>query len=767
MALAADLLKKISNPRLSKSERALFRCALARELEAGGSFEAARGALGEIWVGVGERPRLHDLEPVARATVLLRAGTLTGSLGSTQQLPQAAEAAKDLISEALNCYITLGERERAVEARLELAWCYWREGAFDEARVMLLNATDEISAEEEPELCALALVRRAIVEKEMAQCTRAFVLLGEAAPLVQKLAWQHTLKGTYYNTLALILRSMGEAERREEYIARALVEFATASHHFEQAGHTRERGAVENNLGDLYLKAGKLEKAREHLDRARRLFESVKDEGRLATVNEALARLLLAEGRNFKAERSARVAVNILGRGGEQARLIEALTTHAVALARLGQHASAKSALTSAIEIGEQIGCHEGAGRAALTLLEELADHLAYEEIQEAYDSADSLLLRREAQSIETTERLRACARLIIQAARGVTAKMEHAHAGAFIHASPRTRELLDQVERAARTNVTILITGETGTGKEVLAAQIHAWSGRPGAFVAVNCAGLNENLIESEVFGHRRGAFTDAIQDHAGAAKSAAYGTLFLDEIGELSPANQAKLLRLLESKEIKAVGSDATEQIDVRIVAATNRDLSKLVSEGRFRLDLYHRLCVFEVEIPPLRERAEDIRPLAEHFITAALERHKRQLTFPEETLAAISKLELPGNARELRSLVERTVILGSEGGEVTPLVIDNLTLRRQPTAKVNAEAQTETPKEWSGRSLAEEIKAYEKELIRSALQKSGGSITEAARLLGISHQALTKKINSAHKDLQAARKQPRRRSIFRKKN
>ncbi|MEJ7617130.1 MAG: sigma 54-interacting transcriptional regulator [Pyrinomonadaceae bacterium] len=375
------------------------------------------------------------------------------------------------------------------------------------------------------------------------------------------------------------------------------------------------------------------------------------------------------------------------------------------------------------------------------------------------------MLRRGRQQQAATIERLRNCAKLIIHEARDNAAKTNFAHSCDFVHASARTAKLLCEVECAARTDVTLLITGETGTGKEVLAAQIHAWSGRQGHLVTVNCAGLHEGLIESEVFGHRKGAFTDATQDHAGAAKRASGGTLFLDEIGEISPVNQAKLLRLLESKEIKAVGSDMAERIDLRIIAATNRNLSKLVREGRFRLDLYHRLCVFVVEIPPLRERAEDIRPLAEHFIATALKRNHRRMTFSEEALATIARLELRGNARELRSLIERMVIFGSDGGEATPLAVHNAALQHTAAAATLDDLQIDVLRKRRSCSLANEIKAYEKELIRGALQKSSGSITEAARLLGISHQALTKKINSAHQDLQSARKQPRRRSIFRK--
>ncbi|HVG38802.1 MAG TPA: sigma 54-interacting transcriptional regulator [Pyrinomonadaceae bacterium] len=753
-------MQRISDPKLTRGERVLLRCELSRELEESGNFEAARGALGELWTRLGERPAVENLTENERAAVLLRVGTLTGYLGSMQQFERGQELAKDLISEALTIYESLAVTARIAEARIELAWCYWREGAFDEARVILDEAVSGLD-NQEPELRATALVRRAVIEKEATQFSAALKTLDEAARYVRLSPDNHALQGSYHNTLAMALRNQGEAEKREDYIDRALIEYAAASYHFEQAGHTHNRASVENNLGVLYFKAGKLDKAREHLERARRLFETVKDAGRIAVVNETRARVLLAEGRNFKAERLMRPAVKVLEAGGETAHLIEALTTHAVALARLAQYEKARGNLARAVEVGQRLGNHEGAGRAAMTVIEELHERLTNRELREAYELADGLL--QNSHHPETIERLRRCARTIIQAAQGMAPppKPDAPKYAAFVHAAPQTTEMLRQLERASLTDATLLITGETGTGKEVLAKLVHECSGRAGALVTLNCAALNEELIESEVFGHKKGSFTDACEDYAGAAKMAEGGTLFLDEIGELSEANQAKILRLLENKEVRALGSERAERVDVRIVAATNRNLLRLVQESLFRLDLYHRLCVFEVALAPLRERREDIRPLAEFFITAALRRHGRRVTFTEESLLEISRLELRGNARELRSLIERTVIMAKEGDVVTARAVQTLAMRRAGGA-----AQGDLLHAWRGCSLGDEMKAYEKDLIRRALEECRGSITETARLLGISHQSLIKKINSIHPELFGARKEPRRRSIIRKK-
>ncbi|MEJ7617131.1 MAG: tetratricopeptide repeat protein [Pyrinomonadaceae bacterium] len=369
MVLIKDLLKKISDPRLTRSESALTRCALARELEASGSYEAACGALGDFWQGIGKRPRIIALEPAAQAAVLLRSGTLACCFDGAQRRPSAQQSAgQDLIREALDCYVEMGEKVRAVEARIEMAWwCCWRsEGAPDQARHMLIDATRDLSGEQEPELCVLALVRRAIIEKQAGRFAAALELLGEAASLCDGLAESYALKGIYHHTLALVLCGLGEIERRENYIDRALIEFAAAGSYFKLADYTRDHASSEHNLGQLHLKAGKLSQAREHLDRARRLYQSVKDRACVAVVHETRARLFLAEGRNFKAERLARVAVIALARdNSERAQVVKALTTHAVSLARLDRHDQAKEVLARAIATGERIGDSAGGPRRA------------------------------------------------------------------------------------------------------------------------------------------------------------------------------------------------------------------------------------------------------------------------------------------------------------------------------------------------------------------------------------------------------------------
>ena len=231
---------------------------------------------------------------------------------------------------------------------------------------------------------------------------------------------------------------------------------------------------------------------------------------------------------------------------------------------------------------------------------------------------------------------------------------------------SPALEAVLGQVERVAPTDSTVLIQGETGTGKELIARAIHNLSSRCGrSFIKLNCAAIPLDLLESELFGHERGAFTGAIAQKIGRFELADKGTLFLDEVGDIPPALQPKLLRVLQEQEFERLGSARTHQVDVRLVAATNRDLMEMVSRGEFRSDLYYRLNVFPVMLPPLRARPEDIPALVTHFVEVCCRRMGKQIEhIPAETMAALSSYPWPGNIRELQNLIERAVILSDDG-------------------------------------------------------------------------------------------------------
>lgn len=390
MNLSNKLLHQIADKTISHNERARLRCQLSKQLEETGNYDAAREAMGELWRGVGHRPALDDLEQETAADVLLRAGVLTGWIGSVKQIEGAQETAKNLISESITIFEEIENTEKLAEAQMELGHCYWREGAFNEARVWLKEALSRLP-DKVGDVKAVTLSRLATVEKVTNRLNDALHLLMEAAPLFEASS-NHTLKGRFHNEYGTVLKNLGAAERRDDYIDRALIEYAASSYHFEQAGHTRYHACVENNLGMLFGTAGKFDEAHEHLDRAQALFTRLKDKVHIAQVDETRAKVLLKEGRLGEAEKIARCAVHTLETGGEQSLYAEALTTHGITLARLGRFQQARLTLQTALVVAQNAGDLESAGQAALTIIEELGQHLTTDDLSLTYQQALDLL---------------------------------------------------------------------------------------------------------------------------------------------------------------------------------------------------------------------------------------------------------------------------------------------------------------------------------------------------------------------------------------
>jgi CheY-like chemotaxis protein len=413
MTLAETLLRQLDEPTLSGDERARLRCRVAEDFERRGQYESALDALGELWRGVGERPVLEGLSELTAAEVLLRAGTLSGWFGSARQLEGALDAAKDLISESIARFQSLGETTRAAAAQSELGFCYKRAGAYDEARVTYHDALKRLSEGVEKELRAEILKRLAVVELHSGRYNDALRILTESAQLFEE-SNDDALKGKFHNDLACVLSCLAKAEHRPDYTDRAIIEYTAAAYYFEQAGHTSYRARAENNLGFLLHTIGRYQAAHEHLDCARRLFIGVKDKGSVAQVDETRARVLLSQGRTREAERTIREAVRTLEKGGEQALLAEALTTQGGVLANLGDFTESLNTLRRAAKLAEQAGAVEDAGRALLTLIEEHAVRLPEYELLETYQRADYLLDKT--QDAETMARLRACASRIVSA---------------------------------------------------------------------------------------------------------------------------------------------------------------------------------------------------------------------------------------------------------------------------------------------------------------------------------------------------------------
>jgi DNA-binding NtrC family response regulator len=565
----------------------------------------------------------------------------------------------------------------------------------------------------------------------------ALYILTGAAPVFEACP-DEVLRGRFHEQSAHVLKTLGVTEHRPDYTERAILEYTAAARHFKQADYTSARAAAENNLGILLLMIGRDAEALNHLDLARRLFADLKDSRLIAQVDETRARLLLAQGRTEEAEKVISASVRLLERIGEQSLLAASLTTLGAVLARPGRLDQSYAALERAINIARQAGALEAAGRAALTLLEEHAGRMTDDERRDTYARADDWLSAT--QTASDMSRLRACARRVLVSAPPETQASQPSVS--FLHAGEQTRALLEKAERLAHADLPILLTGETGVGKGVLARLLHDWSGRAGSFIKLNC-----------------GALAEAVTDYASEVRKAVGGTLFLEEIAALALADQGKILHLLEAGEIMPAGAHAPEQVTVRIIASTKASLSKLVAEERFREDLYYRIAPFELEIPPLRERPEDLLALAQHFVEQICEREGVQVTFAPGSLEVLRSLPLYGNARELRAIIEHAVAT-SKGQPIREEAFKLLLLRGSGKGTLF--------EPWVEFSLPEEVLLYEERLIKRALTEAQGKITHAARLLGLSHQTLTAILESRHAKLLEMRTpvQPRRRSIIKRK-
>ena len=358
----------------------------------------------------------------------------------------------------------------------------------------------------------------------------------------------------------------------------------------------------------------------------------------------------------------------------------------------------------------------------------------AYDYLAKPFQTDELLLAIRKAEEREQLRRENRNLRRELGAGRG---------SRAIVAASDSMKDVVDLVQRAAEYKTTVLITGESGVGKEVVARTIHDLSDRARQpFVAVNCGAIPEALLESEFFGHARGAFTGASEPKPGLFREADGGTLFLDEIGELPQALQVKLLRVLQEEEVRAVGEPKPVSVDVRIVAATARELEREVAAERFRADLYYRLNVFRIVVPPLRERPQDIPVLADHLLQALSQRvGKAVRPVRGEVLEALCGYAWPGNVRELENCLERALIL-ARGDELT---LDVLPFAAGPSGPSASHAVS--PRGVGSRdedlSIKRRGRALEERLIRLALERTGGNRTQAARILEISARALQYKI------------------------
>ncbi len=444
-----------------------------------------------------------------------------------------------------------------------------------------------------------------------------------------------------------------------------------------------------------------------------------------ANLRATLARTLRAEGYDVLEARDGVEAISRLRRGGVDAVLLD------LAMPRI-----------DGFGVLEHLAGEEGAPPVIV-----LTAHASLENAVRAVKAGAFDFLEKPPSAEEVLLRL-------ARALEGGRARAERlagpgAEEPVLLGESPAMEELLAAIERVAPTDARVLVLGESGTGKELVAREIHRRSRRAaGPLVRVNCAAVPADLFEAELFGYVKGAFTGAVRDRRGRFELASGGTLFLDEIGEMPLPVQPKLLRALEEGEIERVGAEGSTRVDVRVVAATNRDLAALVAEGRFREDLYYRLEGIVLRVPPLRERREDVPLLARHFLERACREMARKLAFAEDALERLAALDWPGNVRQLRNLVERLAIL-VPGETITVRDVERHLGGAAPRGDaVRDGVPARGP-------LAAAVAAFERRFVEEALARHGGNVSAAARELGIERTSLHRKMRALGIDRTGARR------------
>jgi CheY-like chemotaxis protein/Tfp pilus assembly protein PilF len=416
LKLTEKRLKQLDNPALTFEQRALLRCRIAAELIHTGQYEVAREALGNLWQGIGNRPDLTGLSILTSAEVLLQCGVLSGWLGSTKQISDAQEKAKDLLTEAQRKFQSQGQYAKASESQYELGLCYLRAGSYDDARVVLDEASKPLK-EQDAELKAKIIIRRATVEIWTGRYYEARQVLGEAKTFFDNA--NDALKGRWYGQRGLVFRRLAAAVGNTEYYDKAIIEYTAALVHYEQARHERYCAINLNNLAFLLYKIGHYDKAHEHLNRATKVLVRLNDEGLLAQVNETRSRVLIAEHRYQEANHLIAGVIQTLERGGEAGLLADALAIRGVAWSRLGVYESSINIIRRAVSVGQDSGASSHAGLAALTLIEEHgATRLSLSELYETYRRADELL--KNTQDAEDIIRLRSCVPIVVKRLYGV-----------------------------------------------------------------------------------------------------------------------------------------------------------------------------------------------------------------------------------------------------------------------------------------------------------------------------------------------------------
>jgi tetratricopeptide (TPR) repeat protein len=398
---------ELATPRLATNEEALLKCQRSLDLKDRGDYEGARKAMNPLWTVVGKRPETKGLHQSVVAEVLLCVGILTRWIGSRNQIRETQDIARDLISESLTLYEVAGDLKKVASAQAELAYCYWREGALDEARIMFKEALAKLTIEGNTR--ANALLGLAVVEWSASRFSESLALLGDNASLFQRIP-NHAIKGAYHSQLAMVMRNLVPPEKPVEYFKRLLKEYEQADRHFKLAHNVIFRADVKNNIGNVLRELGRYKEAHTYLEQARRLRTGVRDKVGIAQIDDTRAQVLIAEKKFKEAEGTSRNAVRALEKSGHQCLLTDALITHGIALARLKRADPAQFTFQKAIEVARQVGAFNKAGLAALTMVEEL-EELSSDTLCAAYDRASEWLVNSQSQDLLL--RLNAAARTV------------------------------------------------------------------------------------------------------------------------------------------------------------------------------------------------------------------------------------------------------------------------------------------------------------------------------------------------------------------
>jgi tetratricopeptide (TPR) repeat protein len=404
---------KITTSRHSPNDTALLCCQVALELKDKGDYEGAQRAMRPVWPRKAEAPDVKSLHASVAAEVLLCAGILTRWIGGKNQIKAAQESAKNLISESITFFESQSDTKRVAAARSELAYCYWREGALNEAKILFDEALTKLTMEGNTR--AKAILGLAIVEWSASHHYEALQILVDNAQLFKKIT-NEAIKGAYHSQIAIVLRHLAIADKKEIYLQRAIEEYEQSDRHFKLARNISFRADVKNNVGLILLNLARFKEADRYLQEARRLAISVRDRARAAQIDESRAQVLIAQKKLSEADSLASNSVQSLERSGHQCLLADALTTHGIALARLKKLERAQFTFQRAIEVAHQVGASNKAGLAALTMIEELHD-LSPEILRTAYDRASEWLAKSQSQDI--SQRLNAVARKVLMSVGG------------------------------------------------------------------------------------------------------------------------------------------------------------------------------------------------------------------------------------------------------------------------------------------------------------------------------------------------------------